>query len=283
MVRQAIPNLDFITRAVRMPSIPSVFSKVSAIVSNPSSSVRDIAKAIETDQAISAKALQISNSAAFGLRSRVNTLEQACSALGALRVRSLVLQTSLIQSYHTLSVKGFDLDRFWRHTVLTGIACREISKLCQSEVRVQPEEAYICGLLHDIGIVIMLDSFPQAYLQAIERSDEESLSLQDAELQIFGFNHAEAGAALAQHWKFPQSVAMAARWHHDVPVGVPDENICLLVALCNAIAESIEEGSNLRVRVEMMEKRACEALEISEEQVFLETEKLQELAPTIEV
>lgn len=241
MSAQPLPSLDFINRSVRMPTIPTVFARVSSVATDPAASIKDLAKVVEEDQAVAARILRVANSAAVALRSPASTIEQACSALGMLRTRSVVLQTSLMQNYASIQAQGFDLEKFWRHGSLTGEACRALALECGS-ARIGADMAYTCGLMHDIGIVVMLDSFPTAYLEATERSRSTSIPMEHAETLIFGFHHSEVGAALAQNWRFPNEIVMAIRWHHGVPEGIQYENACLLTALANRVAEAMEEG-----------------------------------------
>ena len=277
-----LPMLDFITRSVRMPSIPTIYAKVAAIVSDPDSSVHDMARTIEEDQTIAARTLKVANSAAFGLRNPAVSIEHACSALGMVRVRSVVLQTSLMQNFASIQAQGFDLEGFWRHASLVGTTCRILAQDCGPALGMSPDEAYTCGLLHDVGIVLMLDSFPTAYLEAIERTRKDSIGIEQAEAEIFGFSHSEAGAALAQRWRFPAPVVFSVRYHHEVPEGEAHEGICLLVAAANGAVEAIEEGEEPISRLGLLCGRAMDRLGIGAEAMHAALEKVEELFRTME-
>lgn len=281
MNAQPLPSLDFINRSVRMPTIPTVFARVSSVATDPGASIKDLAKIIEEDQAVAARILRVANSAAMALRTPASTIEQACSALGMLRVRSVVLQTSLMQNYASIQAQGFDLERFWRHGSLTGEACRILAQQ-SGAAGIGPDAAYTCGLMHDIGTVVMLDSFPTAYLEAVARSRSGGVSMEHAETLIFGFHHSEVGAALAQNWRFPNEIVLAIRWHHGVPEGIPYESACLLTALGNRVAEALEDGVDPFVRWGEFAVRAQTRLRLKAEGFRSAAARIAELAAKVE-
>lgn len=224
-------------KVVSLPSIPTVYAQVSKVASDSKSSIADLTKAIENDQAVAAKALRIANSAAFGLYSRVNSLHHACALLGMRMVRNVVLQTTLMSQYDKLhGILGFNLEEFWKHTVLAATAAREISKIAKSIPGVSADDCYTAGLLHDLGRLVLLDNHADLYAATIAKAAEQGIAPWEAEAATFGFDHAYIGSYLASKWGFPEPIVASIRFHHGPPAGDPNENIAVLVALANNVA-----------------------------------------------
>ena len=230
-------------KVVSLPSIPTVMGRVSAVANDPNSSIADLTKAIEIDQAVAARALRITNSAAFGLYSRVTSLHQACALLGMRMVRNVVLQTSLMEQYKRLQgIPDFDLGAFWRHTMLVAATARALCQSLPPHPGLEPEECYTAGLLHDIGVLLLLESQTDAYLEARRKARSEGIAELEAEVSTFGFDHAQIGAFLAQNWGYPEKIRAAIRGHHAPPLNEPHEDIAVLVAASNSLVEAVEVG-----------------------------------------
>lgn len=242
--KQAV-NLQ-LEKIVTLPSIPTVYAKVNQVASSSKSSIADLTKAIENDQAVAAKALRIANSAAFGLYSRVNSLHHACALLGMRMVRNVVLQTTLMSQYDKLrGVLGFNLEEFWRHTVLAASAARELSKLAKPIPGVSADDCYTAGLLHDLGVLVLLENHADVYVAALAKAREQGIAEWEAEVATFGFDHAYIGAFLASKWGFPEPIVAAIRGHHAPPAGDGNEAIAVLVSTANQVAHFLTgEGAD---------------------------------------
>lgn len=239
-------DLGNVIRSIkRMPTIPTIFTRVSELARDPNSSVRDIAKVIEEDPAIAGKVIKVVNSAAFGLKNPAASLSIACSALGIRFIRNVVLQTSLLQNFAYLQRQGFDVEGIWKHSSMTAVVCRNLATKKRSFIDLNPDEAYTCGLLHDIGDIVLMDNFAMPFLQVDALIQEKNISKEEAETQIFGYTHSQVGAAIAQRWRFPEPVVFGIRWHHGVPRSSEHEAACLLVETAHNLVKAMEVGQIL--------------------------------------
>ncbi|MHC4837249.1 MAG: HDOD domain-containing protein [Planctomycetota bacterium] len=140
---------------VTIPTLPSVVQRINEVLEDPDASLRDVGREIAQDAPISTKLLRLANSSVYGTRESVLSAEHAASVLGMRVVRNLVLQSAVIEKFdHLRNVKGFDFDGLWRHAIVTALIARQLSKRAKAKLSWDPEEAYTCALLHDIGKVV---------------------------------------------------------------------------------------------------------------------------------
>jgi putative nucleotidyltransferase with HDIG domain len=176
--------------------------------------------------------LKIVNSPFYGLNGRVSSINHAIVLLGYRTVRNIALSTSLVK---TLATGGhFDRRKFWTHAVCTAAAAR----LCARRLRdADAEEAFLAGLIHDMGCVIFSHYFDQEFTTAIELSNERGIPLREAERIVLGLDHAEAGALVARKWNFPPAVADAIAVHHDPEKAVHTSPLAACVCLGNELTD----------------------------------------------
>ncbi|HQA44054.1 MAG TPA: HDOD domain-containing protein [Phycisphaerae bacterium] len=221
-----------------LPTLPAVAVRLLELTTDDRSKARDIIQAVESDLSLSARLLALVRRAGIG--GGVNTVDRAVVLLGLNAVRNLVLSAQIFEMFsHRKERAGARFNRveFWKHSLAVGCA----AKLLAEELagcdpggsrtqggasatpvrRPQPEEAFICGLLHDIGKAVLDACFPRSYDRVVTRTDERFGCIADAERDIFGLDHALAGSRLAQHWKLPAMIAESIWLHHGSPALTP--------------------------------------------------------------
>lgn len=213
-VEQLIENI------VTLPTIPKALAKLNTVIDNLASSAPEIAEVVATDQSVATKVLRISNSTFYGLRNKVTSLPTAVSILGTRVIKNIVLQVSTIQAYqHLRNNPDFDVDGFWKHSVLSGICAQILAKYSKT-LPGKPDEYYAIGLIHDIGRVILLDCKTEEFLKSVRLANaSDNKDVAAAEQEVFGFNHTHVGEVLARRWKLTEEVAQGIRLHHDPPSG----------------------------------------------------------------
>lgn len=194
-----------------MPSIPQIIVRVREISENPRSSVADLANIILSDHSLTSKILKIANSAFYAeYASRVSTITQAITLMGFRTVQNVVISLALFDAMGKFSHHKFDFRRFWSHSLSTGV----IGKLFASASHYKtPEEAFIAGFMHNIGVAILAVAFPEEYdivLKKIERGEEQIA----AEKSVFAIDHCEVGGWLARRWNLPPLLAKPIMDHH---------------------------------------------------------------------
>lgn len=203
----------WLRNAKNLPPITSVVEEAIALLDSERAGPADVARVIRRDEAITAKILQVVNSAFYGLTRRIDTVSHAVALLGFEQVRLLVLGSALfgfggIQS----PTAGANREIVWLHS----LSCARWAQAIAREVRYQPlEQAFIAGLLHDIGKTILAVSAPQEFASAINLSRSGDVSSRDAERSVIGVDHVEIGMLLSEHWKFPAALHQCIALHHD--------------------------------------------------------------------
>jgi len=190
-----------------LPAMPLVAQRVLAVAADPNSSVNDLKRAAESDQAIVAKVLRIANSSLYGLSRRVHSLDRAIVAVGFGTVKRLAVAMSM---HGTYDVMGDQENCLWQHAVGGSIASFFLANRLKTE---EPEAAFTAGLLHDMGKAILINRDGEAYSRV---TDLISTGVQqsEAELSVFDVTHSLIGARALKQWSFPESVTEAVRLHH---------------------------------------------------------------------
>lgn len=223
-------------RVARTPGLgmlPQVTSQVLRLVDNPNASPRQIGALIERDAGLASKLLKTANSAYYGAPGKVKTVSQAIALMGLSAVRSVIVG----QAYQQMtSVRGaskrFDRLAFWQHSLATATAARVLAKLKGWR---DPEEAFLVGLLHDAGRLVMDRFLPSELDQAITLSLERMIPLVEAEREVLGYTHVEVGDLLAEQWSLPESMRVPLRRHHE-DVSFEECPLGCLVAAANVLA-----------------------------------------------
>jgi putative nucleotidyltransferase with HDIG domain len=206
-------SLDIHSRltAVRLPAIPQVLVQLIAQCESENAGMAALAQLLANDVALSAKVLSIAASPAFHRGPHPANLERALTTIGVDMVRTLLITESVYQTFNTLGASpGPDLRFFWRHAIGTAITARAVA---QKTGYAQIEEAYLCGLLHDIGRLALVAAAPEEY--AVNFLAVENQGLCAVEERTLEITHAEAGAWLLERLNLDSFLADSVRYHHD--------------------------------------------------------------------
>lgn len=229
-----------IARADEFPTLPTIYSTLSDVISNPRSTANDVANIIAEDQAAAAKVLKAANSPIYGFRGRITTISQAIIFIGFEEVRNLVIAMGIIDVFRKLKgnfpVNPVDL---WKHSIAVGI----ITRLLGKSLRITNLENYfLAGILHDIGKLLFLKFIPDDYAKSIEYAIEKNLPAREAENTVLGINHLIAGELLAEKWKLPQSLKEAIHYHSVGKVDSANNVLVACVHIANTVASLLELG-----------------------------------------
>lgn len=228
---------------VQIPSLPSVVARINALLENPDAGTREIGAEIAKDAPLTTKILRVVNSAAYGMRTKVVSTEQASAVLGMRALRNLVLQVSVIGQFKHLEASDFNLKGLWRHGILTAQLSQNIATLARIKKSLEPEEYYTCGLLHDLGQVLLLDYVGDEYIKVVKKAKTERRELHEVEEEMLGFSHAEIGARVALRWGLPGEIVSAVQFHHGPQDEIEAEPTVAIVDLANRVAHMIlDEG-----------------------------------------
>ncbi|TWU12934.1 phosphodiesterase [Symmachiella macrocystis] len=201
-----------VKRIDEISSLPDIAMRVIEVVSSPDSAVADLRLIVESDPALVARILRTANSSAYGLSTRVDSIHRAIALLGFNAVKDLAVTASIAQIFKDKTNIGtYSRAALWKHLVCVAVASRMIAS--RSGIQ-EFDEAYMCGLLHDIGIVLMDQHNHKGFLEVVEAISTEEPTLV-TERRILGFDHTQLGSEVSQRWGFPTSVLQTIKYHHD--------------------------------------------------------------------
>jgi len=239
MKSQADLDLDRVTQAIdRLPAVPAVVHEINRILASPDANASVVARAVERDQIVTVKLLRLANSAFFGCRGRVGSVAHAVILMGFNLLRNVVLSCALRSALGDRGVMGqIDLDRFWNHAFATALLSRRISELARTE---EQDEAFLGGLLHDVGQIVLVTAFGKPYIEVLESAaSEEGLLLY--ERTSFSMDHPQAGKLLADKWNLPRLVCRAIAEHHQSEHSA-GADLPRIVSLGDKVARTVGHG-----------------------------------------
>jgi HD-like signal output (HDOD) protein len=228
---------DEISEAIlRLPSLPHIVIELIDALDNGDVDTNTLAQKISHDQALTAKVLGLANSSFYGMQSKVGSIANAIAVLGFNSVRSLVTAAAVVKTFSEDKSNEINYSEFWKHAIATALAAKAIAK----HLRGNEDQAFIGGLLHNIGRLVLATYSPLRYQEVLRWRSQHDGDLRAAELHILGIDHKTAGRAVLAHWKFPASIVETL----DTPdMGKSPQ--CSRAAAVATVADAIAYGLDL--------------------------------------
>jgi len=216
------------------PSLPAIVAQVLSVTDNPDSSVQDLIQVILPDQSMCVAILKIANSALYGRSEKVSSLEMAIMVLGFNEVQNIVLSRTIVTAFDSVCKKNKTvIDQFWDHSFTCGIAAKTIAEHLGLS---SPGQFFVGGLIHDIGKLAMLLTFPSEYLPSYWLAGFSSEEKLQEERRTFSITHGEIGSYLLRRWHFPDSLLSAIEYHHAPGEASIHKGFPLLIQLADVLA-----------------------------------------------
>jgi putative nucleotidyltransferase with HDIG domain len=249
-----------------LPTLPVVIQKINALLSNPRTTATEVGQAIAADQAIAAKIISLVNSALYGFPGRISTITHAIVILGFSTVKNVILTTTILSRFDLKkSVNGFDMMGLWRHSVATG----SIARLIASEIGYRgKEEAFVGGLLHDLGKVVHALYLPESFVQVVRLADSKHALFYDAEIEIHGVSHVDIGAWVAEKWNLPADLTAVIALHHTPMKAGNHAMLVSIVHLADILARGMDCGNPGDNTIPIIDLDAWKMLGITETQLL---------------
>jgi len=201
-------------------SIQSVVSGVINVINDPRSSAKDLKDIIEIDPPLTAKVLRAANSAYYYSPNRISEIQHAVIWIGFDVLKEIALSQKVWEVFDQEdAIDGYSRVSLWKHSVAVALLGKMIYRM---EFGERGENAYAAGLMHDIGIIVEHQFLKKEFKNILSKTKSEKKNLSKSEYEVLGFNHAEVGEMLAEHWAFPEEFVVAIRHHHK-PDGVEKE------------------------------------------------------------
>lgn len=260
MTSPAVSVDSLVEKAHRLYSLPGVAMKVLELTRNPQVDTHALKRCIENDPALTCKILRTVNSSLFGLSREVSDLQQALALLGTKPLKLLVLGFSLPSGlFGGMSTEAMEL--YWRRTLTKAVAARELS---ENVWELPGDDAFIAGLLQDLGILVLLQELGPPYARFLEKVQASGKDLLEWEIEAMGFEHTALSSRLLEHWGLPEALVEAVSWestrgseHALVQIVHLAELLARLLVdrRCQALEEVLEVGGRYRgLTAEQVEK-----------------------------
>jgi len=236
---------DFTDHVESLPPLPGIVHRVAEVTRSPRTSAEDIAKVLREDEAIAAKILHVANSAFFGTGREITEVSRAIVMLGTVAVRNLVLGIAARDALPLSASQEKDRAMLWRHAIATASAAELIAR----HVGYRPsEEAFVAGLLHDIGQLAMMTSDPDSF-DTVFREQGRGVRFLTLERSQFGMDHTQAGFKILNRWKIPKAICQVALRHHDrqLDANAPFAQLLAIVMLADIYAQMMGFGFDMPV------------------------------------
>lgn len=226
-----------------LPSLPQVLVGISRVAGDEKSRADDLAAVILHDQSLTMRLLRIANSAQYAVYAqRVTTVSTAVMLLGFQSVRALAMGAEMYRLLSNLSKAGEILEHFWKDAISVAVTAQELAELTDMDT---PEEAFVAGLLHDVGKLIFAQCDPEK-AKRVYSLGLKGQSLLEEEMRVFGVNHAEIGAELARRWGLPNEIRVAMENHHRLYNQIPvtrGEKLAFLVSVSKTLIAPLSDAS----------------------------------------
>lgn len=209
-----------ISKMKDIKSFPQFVLETLRKLNDPTSNAADVAQSLSMDEGLVLRVLKLANSAAYGMTRTISNVSEAIALLGYKNVSNIVLAAT-VYSVMDKGLSGYVLDRgeLWRHSLTVAYASRYIAQVTGKSAT---EDAYVGGLLHDIGKVVLNDYVRFGYGIIVKMVEEEHVPFPEAELRVLGFDHAMVGSILTEKWELPESYQYAVAYHHK-PNELPED------------------------------------------------------------
>ena len=222
-----------------IPSVPAILQSLLAEVSQVPEKVdlNRVAELIGRDKSIAAQCLRLANSPLFGRGTSTDSVRGAVRTLGISHIRDIAVSTMMMQI--SGSQKTMEPEVFWEHSLGCAIVSR---KLARAVDFVDPEKAYLAGLLHDLGYIVNMVLFPQQERAALENAFKTGEFLGLSEYETLGFTHCQSGEVLARFWNFSSDLVEVILCHHDPAAATINPPLVAIVALADRLCRSATLG-----------------------------------------
>ncbi len=249
-LRDAVGNLS------DMPALPAVVARLTRLIGDPRTTASDINDTLSSDPGLVTRILKQVNSPFYGFSRRITTITNAVVILGFTHVRNLALSAFVFDAFGSWRGSPFDIGSLWRHSIGSAFLAAKLAKTQDPKLE---EDAFICGLLHDLGKFIMARNAP-AHMESVLRTAEaEDILFLEAERLRLGYDHTELGAYAMERWNLPESLCRVVRFHHR-PLDAP-ESARTLACVTNAadiVARSMLLGSGGDAGVPLLSEEVWE-------------------------
>ena len=237
-------SVNEVMKAVEsLPSIPQAIAEIMRTIDDDSATAKMLADKIEGDVGLLVSVLKLVNSPRYSMHGGISSSQQAVQVLGFNVIRSFACMEGISAYFRKNSNNEFNFEKFMRHGV--GVAC--CAKYIARRAKLNPEVAFVAGLLHDMGQLALAVTMPNAYRLVEEYQRTHDCHLSVAERAIMGTDHAQVGAHLANRWNFPTEIVMSIKCHHKMLDAEAGSHLADLIHVSEVLSHGLDLGMTSQV------------------------------------
>ena len=222
---------DILAQVKRLPPLPLVAHRLTSLMQQDQCSAADVTTVLTSDQMLTGNILKLANSSFYGLSGQVTSVSRAVVILGFSAIRSMALGLGLAQTINK-AAEARNLESYWGHALYVAAAARTLAR--ESNYR-DPEEAFIAGLLHDLGRLLIEMSYPELMQDLVGVPADRLLA---TETELTGMAHTKVGQQIVRHWNLPESLGRVLRFHHH-PTQWRNNDLTAIVVLACLMARAL--------------------------------------------
>lgn len=242
---------------VALASFPEICTLIQEVAQDPRASSTKLAEIISRDTSLCANLLRLVNSPLYGFPTKVDSIPRAVTLIGTRELCTLTYGILAVRFFKDVPSQYLDMLRFWKHAA----ACGVLSRILTNQIGgLDEERAFVAGLLHDIGRLVLISKYPRASARALAMAQEQNISLHETEQELFGYHHARVGSHLLKAWHFPEALRDMVSFHHEpMKAHQVQEAAVLHLADVLSVAMDLARGGAPRP-IPMLEPEAWDAL-----------------------
>lgn len=261
---RAIPDSvrDSVRKISTIATLPEVVGKIVTIVEDPKSSAAQLHRVVSHDPALVTRILKVVNSAFYGLPGQIGSIERAIVLLGLNAVKNIAVAASLGQLFRGVKLcEGYTARDLWTHCIAVAVTSRDLARSLKLPLA---DEAFLAGMIHDVGMLISMQLYPEKLRQACELAAKDNVDFCQVERDLMGTDHQMLGQCLAELWKFPKSCQIVAGNHHVHAIsGQENRQLLSLVYIADTLVCSTPQtGFPLTARSQVIDPTMLSELSI---------------------
>src|SRR3954466_14730001 len=276
LVDPQVKAAEAVRKVTTIATLPEVTAQIIQTVEDPNSTAGQLHKIVAHDPALVTRILKVVNSAFYGLPGQIGSVERAIVLLGLNAIKNIAVATSLGQLFRSVKLcEGFTAKDLWTHCIAVGVTARELARNMKVPIA---DEAFLAGLIHDTGLLVSLQVWPDKLKAACENARTSERDFCEIEREMVGVDHQQLGQGLAELWKFPRSCQLVAGYHHK-PTTLSDNNRMLvtLVYIADTMCCKQNRGFNLTALRQKYEDAGSIDMQIDSRLIEQTAGKLDEL------